>query len=60
MLCPVLRQGFGGKFGVESDRQDKSAHGFGDGEGERVGTNYQPTKPDRGELPLDSVAGISV
>ena len=45
-------QGFGGKFGVQSDRQDKSAHGFGEGGEERVGTNYQPTKPDQGEMRL--------
>lgn len=44
-----MRQGFGGKFGVEKDRQDKSAHGFDEG-GERVGTNYKPTKPEKGEL----------
>ena len=49
MFVLYLWQGFGGKFGVESDRQDKSAHGFNEDDGQRVGTNYQPTKPDKGE-----------
>ncbi len=39
------KKGFGGKFGVE-DRKDESAHGFGGGQSEGVGTNYQKTKPD--------------
>lgn len=28
MLCADYSQGFGGKFGVQSDRQDKSAAGW--------------------------------
>jgi hypothetical protein len=41
-------KGFGGKYGVESDKKDKSAIGF-ERESEHVipvGTNYKPTKPD--------------
>ena len=26
--CPDYKTGFGGKFGVQSDRKDKSAHGW--------------------------------
>ena len=37
-------QGFGGKFGVECDRVDKSAHTFNDQE-EKVGTVYEKEKP---------------
>lgn len=40
-------QGFGGKFGVEKDRVDKSAHGFT--EAEKVGTNYVKSKPEIGK-----------
>lgn len=40
-----LLQGFGGKFGVQSDRMDKSAHKFEEKQ-ESIGTNYQRTKPD--------------
>lgn len=39
--------GFGGKFGVQTDRMDKSAVTFND-EPSRVGTNYSKTKPDIG------------
>jgi cortactin len=39
------KKGFGGKFGVETDRMDKSAHTFQE-QVEKVGTNYQKTKPD--------------
>jgi cortactin len=39
------KKGFGGKFGVESDRMDKSAHTFQE-QVDKVGTNYQRTKPD--------------
>lgn len=41
-------QGFGGKFGVQTDRVDKSAHDF-DEQPERVGTNYEKSRPDIGE-----------
>lgn len=40
-------KGFGGKFGVQSDRMDKSALGFQENP-EKVGTNYTKTKPDIG------------
>jgi cortactin len=39
------KKGFGGKFGIETDRMDKSAHTFQE-QVEKVGTNYQRTKPD--------------
>lgn len=41
----AVLQGFGGKFGVQSDRMDKSAHKFEEKQ-ESIGTNYQRTKPD--------------
>lgn len=45
-LCSAdHKKGFGGKFGVESDRFDKSAVGFQD-QGGKIGTNYLKTKPD--------------
>lgn len=44
-------QGFGGKFGVQRDRVDKSAHDFNE-QPERVGTNYEKLKPDIGEFEL--------
>lgn len=44
-ICFVYLQGFGGKFGVQSDRMDKSAHKFEEKQ-DGVGTNYQKTKPD--------------
>ena len=28
LSCPDYKTGFGGKFGVQSDRKDKSAHGW--------------------------------
>lgn len=40
-------QGFGGKFGVQNDRMDKSAIGF-ESNPEKIGTNYTKTKPDIG------------
>lgn len=43
----VIVQGFGGKFGVQSDRMDRSAIGFQDNP-EKIGTNYTKTKPDIG------------
>lgn len=39
------KKGFGGKFGLETDRMDKSAHTFQE-QVDKVGTNYQKTKPD--------------
>jgi hypothetical protein len=42
-------QGFGGKFGVQTDRVDRSAHDFNE-QPERVGTNYEKSRPDIGEL----------
>ena len=36
-------KGFGGKFGVQTDRQDASAVGFEDQQGP-VGTNYEKNK----------------
>lgn len=44
----LFLQGFGGKFGVQSDRVDRSAHDFNE-QPERVGTNYEKLKPDIGE-----------
>jgi hypothetical protein len=44
-------QGFGGRFGVQSDRVDKSAHDFNE-QPERVGTNYEKPKPDIGEVEM--------
>ena len=38
-------QGFGGKFGVQSDRMDKTAHTFTE-QPTPVGSSYKPTKPD--------------
>lgn len=40
-------QGFGGKFGVQNDRMDKSAISFQENP-EQIGTNYTKTKPDIG------------
>lgn len=37
-------KGFGGKFGVQTDRQDASAVGFDHVTG-YVGTNYEKNKP---------------
>lgn len=41
-------QGFGGKFGVQTDRMDKSAVSFKE-QTEAVGTNYTKAKPDIGK-----------
>jgi len=38
-------KGFGGKFGVQSDRVDKTAHTYEE-EPERVGTNYEKYRPE--------------
>lgn len=40
-------QGFGGKFGVQNDRMDRSAVGFQENP-DKIGTNYTKTKPDIG------------
>lgn len=40
-------QGFGGKFGVQTDRVDKSAHMFD--ETEKVSPAYTKVKPDIGK-----------
>ena len=37
-------KGFGGKFGIQTDRQDAAALGF-DSEQGHIGTNYQSNKP---------------
>ena len=42
-------KGFGGKFGVQTDRQDKAAVGFDEDAG-NIGTTYEKNKP--------AVAGI--
>lgn len=39
--------GFGGKFGVQTDRMDKSAVTFNE-QPTKVGTTYTKTKPDIG------------
>lgn len=49
----LIYQGFGGKFGIETDRVDKSAHQFG--EVEKVGTNYTKQKPDIGGAKPSSI-----
>jgi len=40
-------KGFGGKFGVQTDRVDRSAHDFNE-QPERVGTKYEKSRPDIG------------
>lgn len=45
----IFKQGFGGKFGVQKDRMDKSAIGFQENP-DKIGTNYTKTKPDIGRL----------
>ena len=40
------KTGFGGKFGVQKDRVDKSAVKSYEETGEKVGTNYEKTRPD--------------
>lgn len=45
-INPYL-QGFGGKFGVQNDRMDRSAVGFQENP-DKIGTNYTKTKPDIG------------
>ena len=39
ILCTFF-QGFGGKFGVQTDRKDKSALSYDD-QPEKIGTNYE-------------------
>lgn len=41
-------QGFGGKFGVQNDRMDKSALNFSENS-DKTGTNYTKVKPDIGK-----------
>merc|ERR1711935_443428 len=38
-------KGFGGKFGVQTDRKDKSALSYDD-QPEKIGTNYERTRPE--------------
>ena len=46
-MCQVdHKKGFGGKFGVESDRVDKTAAGYSDAGSQPVGTNYQRTRAE--------------
>jgi len=40
------KKGFGGQFGVQSDRVDKTAAGYADSGAQPVGTNYQRTRPE--------------
>ena len=40
------KAGFGGKFGLQKDRVDKSAVKSYDEESEKIGTNYEKTRPD--------------
>ena len=40
------KTGFGGKFGLQKDRVDKSAVKSYDEESEKIGTNYEKTRPD--------------
>lgn len=46
--------GFGGKFGIQSDRMDKSASSFNE-EPESVGTTYTKVKPDIGDAKPSSL-----
>ena len=45
-LFSDYKTGFGGKFGVQKDRVDKSAVKTYEETGEKVGTNYEKTRPD--------------
>ena len=45
-LFSDYKTGFGGKFGVQKDRVDKSAVKSYEETGEKVGTNYEKTRPD--------------
>ena len=47
------KAGFGGKFGIQKDRVDKSAIASYDEQKDRIGTNYERTRPD-GKLPQRS------
>ena len=40
------KAGFGGKFGIQKDRVDKSAVKSYEETNEKVGTNYEKTRPD--------------
>ena len=40
------KTGFGGKFGIQKDRVDKTAVKSYDETNEKVGTNYEKTRPD--------------
>jgi cortactin len=42
------KKGFGGQFGVQSDRVDKSAAGYDSGSNKPIGTDYQRTKAEGG------------
>lgn len=48
LINAVSSKGFGGKFGVQNDRMDKSAVTFQENP-ERTGTNYTKVKPDIGK-----------
>lgn len=52
-------QGFGGKFGVQNDRMDKSAVSFQENP-EKTGTNYTKVKPDIGKQNLSNLNRIRV
>lgn len=52
-----LLQGFGGKFGVQSDRMDKSALTFQENP-EKTGTNYTKVKPDIGKYDFQTLLEI--
>ena len=49
------KTGFGGKFGIQKDRVDKTAVKSYDETNEKVGTNYEKTRPD-GKLILIHLA----
>merc|ERR1712110_696797 len=40
------KTGFGGKFGIQKDRVDKSAIASYEESNDKIGTNYEPTKPE--------------
>ena len=52
------KTGFGGKFGVQKDRVDKSAVKSYEETGEKIGTNYEKTRPD-GKIMVQSYGFVT-
>ena len=40
------KDGFGGKFGIQKDRVDKSAVASYEESNDKIGTNYEKTRPE--------------